>query len=127
MDDRPKLTEQDLAGFHGSDRLYRHWSGLFCYTEGIRYLCERGECWWLADAVASWQLSNSPVFHEPFQVWVLTRTTGHDAVLEANDGDSETNVLVRQVIPHTDFPLPRIELFLVVDGDGRTLLLPSEY
>ncbi len=119
--DEPKLTEDDLRQFTGGGDQYRHWLG-GCYTEGVRHVADRGGAHWLIDAVFSHQ-GNPLARQEPFQVWVLTRTTGTEFVLEMNDGHNEKNVLIRQAIPFSDFSLDRIELYLT---DG-VLLLPSEY
>jgi hypothetical protein len=119
--DEPKLTETDLQGVTGGGDRYRHRLG-GCYTEGVQLVAERGAAYWLIDAVFSHQ-GNPLARREPFQVWVLSRTTGNEFMLDMNDGNNEKNVLIRQVIPFSDFPIDRIELYLV---DG-VLLLPSEY
>lgn len=69
--DEPKLTEADFAQFHGGGDQYRHWLG-GCYTEGVRYVAEHGEAYWLIGAAFSHQ-GNPLAKQEGFQVWVLSR------------------------------------------------------
>jgi hypothetical protein len=40
---------QNLQHFGGSEQYYRHFLGL-CYTEGVKYLAENAQCFWLLDA-----------------------------------------------------------------------------
>ncbi|PHJ65051.1 hypothetical protein VF04_04030 [Nostoc linckia z7] len=115
---------RELASFYGgSDNCYRHYSRFFNYSEGVKYLASEANCYWLLDAIASWQLSNevknSPM-SEGFQIWELTRTDGNQAVLT---GAWDTNqIVVTQEIEYTDFPLPKIKLWL----SDEILCLPSE-
>jgi hypothetical protein len=43
-----------LAHCIGTANDYRHWLGLR-YTDGIKTLAEGAECYWLMDAIASYQ------------------------------------------------------------------------
>jgi hypothetical protein len=79
-------------------------------------MAERGKAYWLIDAIASYRRK------EPFQVWSLEVAEDKTAVLQMKE-DSDKPSLVRQEIPFTDFPLRKIEFFLI---DG-VLILPSEY
>ena len=49
------LTEGDLAQFIGTSQYYRHNLGLL-YTDGVKYVADRGGAYWLIDAIASWQI-----------------------------------------------------------------------
>jgi hypothetical protein len=115
---------QELANFYGgSEQCYRHYSRAFNYSEGIKYLATKANCYWLLDAIASWQLSpkvKKSRMNEGFQIWELTRTTGNQAILTgAWDTDK---IVVTQEIEYTDFPLPKIKLWLT----DEFLCLPSE-
>ena len=44
----------ELAHCHCSESHYQHWLGIR-YTEGVKTLAEKGECFWLLDAIASYQ------------------------------------------------------------------------
>lgn len=119
MQDAAAITAA-LAQHRGSETFYRH--GLlrgFVYTEGVRDLAERADCYWLIDLVASHQLSPA-VRREEFQVWKLALDGKGGATATAEDGDG--GKVAEQAIPFTDFPLPEIELFF----ENGTLYLPSE-
>jgi len=103
-----------LAHCIGTEGYTKHWLGLM-YTDGIKYLVENADCYWLIDAIASYRKK------QPFQLWELKVKDGK-AVLTMKE-DTNTPVLVKQEIPYTDFPLDEIKLYLI---DG-ILLLTSEY
>jgi len=146
--DNPKnnvLKESDLSQFTGTNQYWR--SGLpihpFLYTDGVQYLANKGGAYWLLDLIGSWQIEpeikNDPMLVE-MQFWTLTVSENASAVAicERDSGD----VVVSQKIPCTDFPLPRIQLYLAhvgnywsysvtcgprTNADYGVLLLPSEY
>lgn len=67
----PVLTEEELSKFTGSQTLTRH-NSLLRVTEGIMHLAERGECFWLLDAIASYQpRCNQDAGLRDFQLWVM--------------------------------------------------------
>ena len=88
----------------------------FQYTDGVKFLWESAECYWLLIAISSYRRS------EPFQVWELKVESDNTAILTMQE-DSDKPFLVEQKIEYTDFPLEEIKLWLI---DG-ILLLPSEY
>jgi hypothetical protein len=116
----PKALLQELAYFTGDLDRYRHWTRRLIYTPGIQHLAEKAGAYWLIDLVASWQMQPN-VAAEYFQVWTLVVRPDQTATATAT-GENQA-VLTSQDIPHTDFPLAEITVWLV---DG-TLLLPSEY
>jgi hypothetical protein len=117
----PQQISSELNQFTGSTTLYKHWLG-FKYTDGIKYLAEENSCYWLLDAIFSYQtqhfLSN-PNLRE-FQIWHL-RVDNNSGVLIC-EWDTNQEVL-RQEIEYTDFPLKQIKLYLI----ETVLMLPSEY
>jgi hypothetical protein len=117
----PVLTENDLAQFIGTEHHYKHPLSGLTYTDGVQYLAQKGKAYWLIDVVASYQgkLRRKGI---PFQVWTLTAKDKHNAVLVCRE-DSNTPVIIRQVIGYTDFPLDEIKLYLT----DNVLMLPSEY
>lgn len=127
-----EAIEVMLPHFTGSENLYRDMMGVF-HTEGVNWLAEKAEAYWLIDAIISHQ-SNPKVRREEFQVWTLqTDTEGHIASLLCTDGDKGDGAveLARQIIPYTDFPLPLITLYLENgSADGihihKILMLHSE-
>jgi hypothetical protein len=119
MESQP-LTHDELTQFTGTDNYYSH-SLLrnLTYTDGVKYLAERAQAYWLIDLVASWQLEKK-VRAEAFQVWTLT-VTNSKAIAVCDDGNG--NVVASQEIEFTDFPLDSVKLYLT----GGVILLPSEY
>ena len=116
----------ELKRFHGSEEFYEFrplgQHPVFNYTEGVKYLAEKGACFWLLDAIASYQ-GQAEIKAQPFQTWELEVSDNNTAVLQCHDG--HYNYLVTQKIPFTDIPLKsqKLSLYLV----DRTLLLTNEY
>ena len=110
----------ELEQFRGSDIIYKYWLGLK-YTAGIKHLAEIAQCWWLVDAIASYQpnLQDNPKLQE-FQIWHLV--VQHNSGTLICEWDTNQEVL-RQEIEYTDFPLSNIKLYLA----ENILMLPSEY
>lgn len=125
----PKLTapelQEQLAHCHCSETHYKHWLGIL-YTEGVKTLAEGGECYWLLDAIASYQpgrvIKNNPNLQD-FQLWTLTVNSDDTAVLACyEDSPSTCEPAITQDISSTDFPLKAIKLYV----ENGVLLLPSE-
>ena len=98
------------------------------HTSGVQTLAEESKCYWLIDAIVSYQLSVK-IRQEPFQVWTL-KVENNQGVLTCGDGN-DTPPLISQKIPYTDFPLEEITLYLEdgsLDGEhfAKVLMLPSE-
>jgi hypothetical protein len=122
------ITELELNQFCGSGTWYRHWTGKLIYTEGMQYLAENAQAYWLIDAIASYQgekvLTQDPLLQE-FQVWTLTVNEDRTARLVCV-ADSGQEAAVTQDIELTDFPLSEIKLYVCL-GEQLCLMLPSEY
>lgn len=155
MPDQPKpFTTQGAEllaglGLHtGTMDYYKHWSRRFVYTEGVKFLVDKAQAYWLIDLIASHQTRTVRSQAPEFQFWTLyVREGGHSlkypgrvndvylpqpyhAVAVCTDGDCSSPV-VSQRIHYTDFPLSRIDLRLKLGSlDGTTptwvLMLPSE-
>ena len=117
----PHEINTELNQFYGSATLYKHWLGLN-YTEGMQYLAEEANCYWLLDAIASRQtnqfLSNLKL--REFQIWNLQVQNNSGVLICEWDTNQE---VLRQEIEYTDFPLSHIKLYLV----EKVLMLPNEY
>lgn len=140
----PNELRNALAHFTGTGNWYRH--GLMrslLMTDGVKFLADKAEAYWLTDIVASWQLKPE-VRREPFQVWrLLVRQddgplnyeieggkkryipSQYNAVVTMTDGNSKTPI-VSQRIPYTDFPLLEITLYAERSGEHLVLMLPGE-
>ncbi len=111
---------RNLAYFTGTSRYYGHWSGIL-YTDGIQYLAEKGECYWLLDGIGVYQ--HKPIVRRTeFQLWELDVKDDRSALLEMRE-DTGLPAIVRQEIKYTDFPLDSIRLYFA----NNVLHLPSEY
>lgn len=100
----------------------------FVYTDGIKYLLEAAECYWLLDAIFSYRRK------EEFQVWTLKVASDKSAVLTMKE-DTDCPNLVEQNIEYTSFPLDEIEVWAINDHNCNgeygavhvVLMLKSEY
>lgn len=125
--------ELDLAQFTGSEQFYKHWLGLQ-YTDGVKFLAEKAKAFWLIDAIASHQprVTRKHSLTE-FQLWFLHVGNIHQFIKPRSSNaavltcweDSptpETQPVIIQQIPFTDFPLTEVKLYL----SDKILCLPSE-
>jgi hypothetical protein len=119
------------ANAHGSEHFYRlnlltPWA---IATDGAYLMFQKLRCFWLFDSIVSHISSikkNFPdIFSEGFLVARLVRNEGGSgAALTIEDGNDL--VLVTQNIPFTDIE-ENVLLFVEYNGDGWTVLLPSEH
>ncbi|WP_373540388.1 DUF6876 family protein [Chamaesiphon sp.] len=117
--------QEALTHFHGSETVHTlemYDPKVIFFTEGVQYLQDSADCFWLINAIASHQSQIFPPANN-FQVWHLV-VDGTAALLTCEDGNG--NQLARQEIRNTDFPLPEIKIW-VTTRDRIFLLLPSEY
>lgn len=119
------ISKQDLINgldqFYGSDvSYYQPLYPKYRYTEGVKFLVEHAEAYWLLDYIFSNQLDEA-IKAEEFQVWEITIHDDNSAVIRVEDGNK--NEVKRYDLTFTDFPLKKYSLWFI----GGTLLLPSEY
>jgi hypothetical protein len=115
----PEQIKSELNHFTGTEHYYKHPFGIL-FTDGVKFLAEECQSYWLIDLVASYQVEES-VMKEPFQVFKLTVNKDHSAKVEISDGND--NILHLQIIDYTDFPLDQIQLWCI----DKICILPSEY
>ncbi|GAA4464155.1 hypothetical protein GCM10023156_50360 [Novipirellula rosea] len=128
------LTENDLRNFYGDLERFRHpLNRQVIYTPGVQYVAEKGEAYWLIDAIASWIGSeefNEAAAKDPrinnMHFWTLKLSDGNKASLYAK-ADSPDLPFIEQAIEFTDFPLQKIDIWAGFDGRHWTLYLPSEH
>lgn len=119
-----KLSQKELlaqlAWFTGTTQWYFHpLFKAYKYTDGVRFLAQNAEAYWLLEYVFSNQ--SLPVLkNAPFQVWKM-QVVDSSAIIKVEDGNGK--LLKRFDISFTDFPLKEITLWL----EGEILLLPSEH
>ena len=122
-----KLTQSDLSGFTGTESYYRNSFTAMQHTDGIQYLAQNAQCFWLIDAIGSYYRTHIKPNEElnSFCIWELT-IDGTKATLVCK-ADSDTEPVITQEIEYTDFaeqcdinPLKLYQKYGV-------LLLPSEH
>lgn len=131
--------EFDLMQFTGTTGYFRPQPLLFpqfLLTDGARYVAEKGEAFWLFDAIASLQqhpkIRMSPGLNE-LQFWRLKVEEDNSAVLSVEWDLDE--IVYSQKIEYTDFPLKSLLLYamptvLKLEGKDRVVTvcyLPSEH
>ena len=124
------MALEDLGQFTGSENYHRHgMNRKFIYTDGVQYVAEEGQAYWLLDDIAIAEMFDPLLKTEGFQLWTLQKGTKDSAILSATDGNKKT--LYAKSIPYTDFPLDEIKFYVVDAPDfganAIMLMLPSEY
>ena len=117
------LKQSDLDNFYGSETFfYLPIFRKFVYTEGVKYIAEKGGAYWLLEKIFACQSCVAKLSSEPFTTWTLTKNTvGEGARLVCTDGNEKE--LYAENLIFTDFPLQSLTLWLT----NNTLLLPAEY
>ncbi len=112
---------QELGQFTGSEIVYRNpLFKKFVYTEGVRFLAQKAEAYWLIDYILSNQIDEQ-VKAVDFQAWKIKVNENNSALIRLEDGDG--NLVKEFRLEFTDFPLKEFTLWLY----NNTLLLPSEW
>lgn len=111
-----EAIETGMAQCIGTEQYWKNSILCFQYTDGIKFMWESCEAYWLLVAISSYKRT------EPFQIWTLKVNDDKSAILTMKE-DTNEPILVEQKIPYTDFPLDEIEVWLI---DG-ILILKSEY
>ena len=62
------ITKADLNQFTGTECYYPHWTKKLVYTDGVKFVADVAEAFWLIDLVASYQ-----PLKVAFQVWKFRR------------------------------------------------------
>ena len=118
--------QENLQHFHGSEVFYYIPLIRTYYTEGIQYLAEAADCFWIvtdASVIANSLMDKSRFITVDFKMHDETQReeTGYAASITYGDGNGLTFEV--QGYHLMDFPLEKIRLYFV----NGTLLLPSEY
>ncbi len=125
----PEELTEALTQFSGTVSYYRYWGGISFLTDGVKYLADNAHCYWLLDAIGSYQseLAKHPDNRlQGIQFWKLVVNADKSAVLTCV-ADSGEPAVVTQKIEMTDFPLPEIQVWLGIEGKSWIAMLPSEY
>jgi hypothetical protein len=111
----------NLSHFTGTETYYRVMPRLVI-TDGVQYLANQANSYWLVSAIYSHLMSNA--IYSEFVVARLT-VSGKIADLVLNDGNDQ--VIARQAVEYTDFLLDEIRIYCSYQEKTWILLLPSEY
>lgn len=116
--------ESTLPQFSGSENWYKHSLSGYTYTDGVKYLGEKAEAYWLVDKILL-TMKHEPKLqlqdYQEFTAWRLELNTDLSATLTAEDGNRHK--LYSEKIVYTDFPLKEISLWF----ENGVLILPSEH
>jgi len=110
------LTREELYQFTGSQYIYQYIG--FKFTDGVKYLAEKGGAFWFLDIISSYQIELKNV---DFQIWGLKINKNKSGTITCTDLNEKR--LIKQKIEYTDFPLDTIKLYLI----NGVLILTSEY
>lgn len=110
-------ANDQLRDYNCSDNFYKYNFGLII-TDGVKSLCEKFECFWFIDIVASYQRDLNG---EEFQVWKLVKNEDDSALVTCDDGNGR--ILRSQKIQWTDFGATEATVWV----EYGTCLLPSEH
>ena len=113
--------ECDLSGFHGSETIYRLYSfSKISASEGVKYLADKCECYWLFDIIMSYQTYHK-VRKLDIQFWEIE--TVLDKVKVRCLEDRDIPPVVQQTVYSDCFPEGEFMLYF----QNNLILLPSEY
>ena len=110
-------ANDELRQYRSTDNYYRHPLRML-FTDGVKALCDKFECYWFLDVVCSYQPG---LKGEDFQVWSLNVNEDCSAKVICTDGNGQT--LKTQNIMFTDFRAKFAEIWI----EGNVILLPSEH
>lgn len=122
----PQQIREGLAQHYCTDGYTRYTFGILM-TSGVKWLCDAAQCYWLVDAIGSYQ--NNPVVKndeslQGIQFWILKVDLKTQTASLHLERDTDDEVLC-QAMEYTDFPLDSIKLYY--SPQDKVLLLPSEY
>jgi hypothetical protein len=118
---KPELLS-NLSQFIGTEHYYRLLPS-FVLTDGLKYLIEAAECYWLAQLYGL-HLVDVDFNENPFTVLKFTRK-GEGGIVKIEDGNGV--VLAWQGLDYTDFPLDQFSLYACWNGEVWVGMLTSEY
>ena len=113
------ITQSDLSRFTGTEHYYKHPLSGYVYTDGVQYLAEKAGAYWLLDKILITTRYKKKL--QEWGAWILTVNEDKTALLICDDGNG--NILHKEKLDYTDFPLDRIECWF----ENGVLILPSEH
>lgn len=126
MNDKVITLQEGLQQFHGTERFFQLPLIKTRFTDGVHYLAEKAECFWLvtdASVIAKSLKDKSYFITIDFKLLSEEERIkkGCEAIITYGDGND--TILETHRYGVTDFPLEKLRLYFV----DNTLMLPSEY
>ena len=130
--------EQELSHFFGTEEYHKYSPRMFpqmLLTDGASHLAEKAHAYWLMDIISSVAPEKVNKGHDFMVAWLTKKEDGAEFILDdGNWSESQPqqprNILYKQEIEYTDFPLDKIRLFVSFLNDSSRhilIMLPSEY
>ena len=113
--------ESNLSYFSGTEQWHRLTFLPVLGSDGVKYLAEKAEAFWLIDAIAAHLPAVKATGDRMATVKLLKRK--HDWLLTLETLDKT----ISQEIEYSDFQFNEITLYLCDNGFSWCLLLPNEY
>ena len=110
-----------LSRFTGTENYYRVMPRLVI-TDGVQYLVSQANSYWLVSLIYSHLMSNA-IYSE----FVVARLTVSEKTADLVLDDGNDQVIAKQAIEYTDFPLGEMCIYCSYQKKTWVLLLPSEY
>lgn len=120
MENKTNKIKNELSQFTGTENYYRYHNLLL--TDGAYYLAQTAQCFWLIDVI--WSHVGQWLGKEDF---ITCKLTVNASVGNVVFDDGNKNVLAAQTIPYTDFPLEKVQLFIVRENTQFVVMLSTEY
>jgi hypothetical protein len=133
----------DLDQFYGTEQWHRFMPRILL-SDGVKFLCENADCYWLMDIIWSYQPKFVRGSEEwAFQIWrlrsgpapkemkgTMSNERLDDAVAYVTCEYDTNKVLILQEISYTDFPFDVLKEAKIYVGNGERLeslvCLPAE-
>ena len=122
--------QEGLRDFYGTEA-YHRFSMLFrnhVLTDGVKWLCENAECFWLVDAIASYHAKcMKDKSLQGIQFWRFKGDPVSKTGTLTCERD-ENDIVITQNFEYQSFPMTEQKFYVKPDGNGLwVIMLPSEY
>jgi hypothetical protein len=115
-------VEFQLEHYVGAQQYYPHRreEAVLFLTDGCQYVADQAQAAWLFDLILAYQ-TDKRLREESVQVWTLENQPTGGWLISCTDGYD--TILLTHFLASCDFPLRRIELYLI----DSECMLASEY
>ena len=112
--------QNNVSQFTGTENYYRVMPRLVI-TDGVQYLANQANSYWLVSMIYS-HLITQPICSE----FVVARLSVSGKTADLVIGDGNDQVIAKQAIGYTDFPLDAISIYCSYREKTWVFSLPSE-